>query len=58
MDGGERSGDEADERGPQVPDEDEIIEEIESISLTPTEHQRIKDLLNGERLNRLTSSRA
>ena len=29
MDGGERSGDEADEREPQIPDENEIIEEIE-----------------------------
>ncbi|WP_225935364.1 hypothetical protein [Halobaculum magnesiiphilum] len=53
MDSGERSGDEDDWERSQIPDADEIMDGIESISLTPTEHQRIKDLLNGERLNRI-----
>lgn len=35
------------------PDEDEIIAEVEGISLTPEEHQRIKALVNGEKLDDL-----
>ncbi|WP_348611640.1 hypothetical protein [Halobaculum rarum] len=53
MDSGGRSGDEDEGEGSQIPDEDELMNGIESISLTPTEHQRIKDLLNGDRLNRI-----
>jgi hypothetical protein len=37
----------------EVPGEDEVITEIEAISLTPTEHQQIKDLVNGEEMNRI-----
>lgn len=37
-----------------LPDEDELIAELEGISLTPSEHQRIKDLLNGEQMDRIT----
>lgn len=37
----------------EIPAEDELITEIETISLSPSEHQRIKDLLNGERMDRL-----
>ncbi|NGM68261.1 hypothetical protein G6M89_04425 [Natronolimnobius sp. AArcel1] len=29
-----------------VPSEDEVIDELTDVSLTPTEHQRIKDLVN------------
>ncbi|GAA0241368.1 hypothetical protein ACFFQF_29770 [Haladaptatus pallidirubidus] len=37
----------------EFPEENEIISEIESIKLSPSEHQRIKDLVNGERMNRI-----
>ena len=37
----------------EIPEEEEVIAEIEAISLTPSEHQRIKDLVNGEQMNRI-----
>lgn len=36
-----------------IPDEHEILEGLTEIQLTPTEHQRIKDLVNGDQLDRL-----
>lgn len=36
-----------------IPAEDELVAELEAVSLTPSEHQRIKDLLNGEQMNRI-----
>lgn len=36
-----------------IPGEDEILEGLTEIQLTPTEHQRIKDLVNGDQLDRL-----
>jgi hypothetical protein len=33
---------------------DEVMAEVEAIRLTPTEHQRVKDLVNGEQLSRIT----
>lgn len=38
---GTRDGDD-----PTFPSQDELVEELENVSLTPAEHQRIKDLLN------------
>jgi hypothetical protein len=38
-----------------VPNEDEILTKIESVALTPTEHQRVKDLVNGEQMSRFRS---
>lgn len=32
-----------------------MIDEVEAISLTPSEHQQIKDLVNGERMSRIKS---
>lgn len=39
--------------GSEIPGDEEVIAEIEAISLTPTEHQRVKDLVNGEQMNRI-----
>lgn len=36
-----------------IPSEEEILQAVESISLTPDEHQRIKDLVNGEQLTHI-----
>lgn len=36
-----------------IPREDEILAGLTEIQLTPTEHQRIKDLVNGEQLDRI-----
>lgn len=36
-----------------VPGEDELMAEIEGVSLSPSEHQRIKDLLNGAQMDRI-----
>ena len=38
--------------GETVPNEDEILTEVESVALTPTEHQRVKNLVNGEQMRR------
>ncbi|MFP8953972.1 hypothetical protein ACLI4Z_13545 [Natrialbaceae archaeon A-arb3/5] len=37
----------------EVPSEDELLAEISDISLTPSEHQRVKDLVNGDHLSRI-----
>ncbi|SDR43931.1 hypothetical protein [Natronobacterium texcoconense] len=50
--GGENVEDD-DPRHGRVPDEDALLDEMESVRLSPSEHQRIKDLVNGERLNRI-----
>lgn len=43
-----------DETGSEaIPGEDEILEGLTEIQLTPTEHQQIKDLVNGDQLDRL-----
>jgi hypothetical protein len=36
-----------------IPDEDELLDGLAGISLTPAEHQRVKDLVNGEHLQRI-----
>lgn len=36
-----------------IPGEDEILEGLTGIQLTPTEHQRVKDLVNGDQLDRI-----
>ncbi|WP_225335614.1 hypothetical protein [Halomicrobium urmianum] len=38
---------------PAIPSEEEILAEIEGVSLTPSEHQRVKDLVNGEQMTRI-----
>ena len=40
--------------GDEIPGSEEVLSEIEAIRLTPSEHQRVKDLVNGERLKRVT----
>jgi hypothetical protein len=52
-----RSGDGPFERGggDEIPDEDEILEGLTEIQLTPSEHQRVKDIINGELLDDLKS---
>lgn len=37
----------------EIPGEEELLEEIADIRLTPSEHQRVKDLVNGDQLNRI-----
>jgi hypothetical protein len=36
-----------------IPDEDELLDGLTGISLTPEEHQRVKDLVNGEHLRQV-----
>lgn len=36
-----------------IPDEDEILPAVEGIEIGPEEHQRVKDLVNGDRLARI-----
>ncbi|WP_290816976.1 hypothetical protein [Halovivax sp.] len=36
-----------------IPSEEAVIADVEAISLTPAEHQRIKDLVHGEQLARI-----
>lgn len=45
--------DRADTASEVIPGEDEILEGLTEIHLTPTEHQRVKDLVNGDQLDRL-----
>lgn len=47
------SGDRPFERdgGDEIPDEDEILEGLTEIQLTPSEHQRVKDIVNGDLLD-------
>lgn len=37
----------------EVPGEDEVIAQVEAINLTPSEHQQVKNLVNGEEMNRI-----
>lgn len=37
----------------ELPDEAAILEGLSGVQLTPTEHQRVKDLVNGEQLDRI-----
>lgn len=37
----------------EIPSEAEVLAEIEDVSLTPSEHQRVKDLVHGEQLDRI-----
>ena len=53
MDPGDDSFEVDETRDAGIPDEDELIAEIEAVSLSPNEHQRIKDLVNGERMDRI-----
>lgn len=38
-----------------IPGEGEVIDEVEAISLTPSEHQQVKDLVHGEQMARIKS---
>ncbi|WP_262178320.1 hypothetical protein [Haloarcula laminariae] len=42
-----------DDVGADIPSEEEILDGIEGIQLSPAEHQRIKDVVNGEELRRV-----
>lgn len=37
----------------EVPGEDELVAGVESLSLTPEEHQRVKDIVHGDEFGRL-----
>lgn len=37
----------------ETPSEDELLDELTGIHLTPNEHQRVKDLINGEQLEHI-----
>ncbi|QLG61254.1 hypothetical protein [Halorarum salinum] len=51
LDEGGAGGPAGDDDG--APDEGEVLDRIESVRLTPSEHQRVKDLVNGERMDRI-----
>ena len=53
MDSNEGSLDTGDTEDAEMPGEEEVIAEIEAISLTPSEHQRIKDLVNDKQMDRI-----
>ncbi|EMA56473.1 hypothetical protein [Halococcus thailandensis] len=53
MDSNEDSLDTGDTEDGEIPGEEEVIAEIEAISLTPSEHQRIKDLVNGKQMDHI-----
>lgn len=42
-----------DDVGDDIPDEEAILTGIEGIQLTPAEHQRVKDIVNGEEMQRI-----
>ncbi|WP_262177542.1 hypothetical protein [Haloarcula laminariae] len=42
-----------DDVGDAIPDEEAILTGIEGVQLTPAEHQRIKDIVNGEEMRRI-----
>lgn len=42
-----------DDVGVDIPSEEEILDGIEGIQLSPAEHQRIKDIVNGEEMGRV-----
>ncbi|MFC4360505.1 hypothetical protein ACFO0N_21370 [Halobium salinum] len=44
---------ETEEARDDIPTESEILDGITDISLTPTEHQRVKDVVNGEEMRRI-----
>lgn len=39
--------------GDEIPDEETLLEEVSDITLTPAEHQRVKELVHGPLLNRI-----
>ena len=49
----EGGSDDGEHEEAEVPDEAEVLDRIEAISLTPSEHQRVKDLVNGDRMTRI-----
>lgn len=53
MPGDENTGDDAEGEGLGAPDEDEPLAGVKDIELTPEEHQKIKDLVNGDRLTQV-----
>jgi hypothetical protein len=53
MDSGDGGFDTGETDAGEIPGEDELMAEIEGVSLTPSEHQRIKDLVNGARMDRI-----
>jgi hypothetical protein len=53
MDSDEWSPDDGDTESSEIPGEEKVIAEIEGISLAPSEHQQVKDLVNGEQMNRI-----
>lgn len=53
MDSDDDSGTVGDTEGSEIPSEEELLDEITGIRLAPSEHQRIKDLVNGEQLERI-----
>lgn len=52
-DGGDGGGIPPDREDDSIPSADELMEGYEGIELTPSEHQAVKDLLNGDELDRL-----
>ncbi|MFC6717533.1 hypothetical protein ACFQGT_04390 [Natrialbaceae archaeon GCM10025810] len=50
---GARDGDDDGDEAPEIPSEEAVLDELEGITLTPTEHQRVKDVVNGELLERV-----
>lgn len=53
MDSGDESLKPDEYGGSEIPDADEIVGDVEGISLTPSEHQRVKDLVNGKQMGRI-----
>jgi hypothetical protein len=42
-----------DDTGDEIPDGDETLDEISGVTLSPADHQRVKDLVHGEQMQRL-----
>ncbi|PSQ51470.1 hypothetical protein BRD20_11110 [Halobacteriales archaeon SW_8_65_20] len=53
MDDDEADSDVGDSPSGEIPSEEEILTGIEDIRLTPSEHQRIKDLVTGREMQRI-----
>ncbi|MCU4801797.1 hypothetical protein OB920_15565 [Halobacteria archaeon HArc-gm2] len=53
MNSGDEDREVADDGTDTVPEAEEIIDDVEAISLTPSEHQHVKDLVNGDQMNRI-----
>lgn len=53
MDSSDDSFNIGDTKDSEVPSKAELIDEITGIRLTPTEHQRVKDLVNSKQLERI-----